>query len=103
MYAIICTGGKQLKVSVGDKVFVEKLDVEVDQEYTFEDVLLVDEDGKVKVGTPLVKGAKVTAKVLKQGRGKKLVVFKYRPKKHSASKKGHRQAYTALEILNIQA
>ena len=102
MYAIISTGGKQVKVSVGDKIFVEKLDVEANSEYTFDKVLLV-EDEKIKVGTPFVKGAKVTAKVLKHGRGKKLVVFKYRPKKHSASKKGHRQAYTALEILDIKA
>ena len=104
MYAIVSTGGKQVKVSVGDKIFVEKLEAEVNSEYVFENVLLVEDDkAKVKVGAPFVKGASVKAKVLKQGRGKKIVIFKYRPKKHSASKKGHRQAYTALEVLEINA
>ena len=97
MYAIIETGGKQIKVEVGQKIYTEKLDVEAGSTFTFDKVLLVSGDS-TKVGTPYVKGATVSAKVEKQGRGKKIVIFKYRPKKHSASKKGHRQAYTKLVV-----
>ena len=102
MYAIVETGGKQVKVEVGQPVFVEKLDVAEGETYTFDKVLLVSGD-ETKVGAPYVKGATVTAKVEKQGRGKKIVIFKYRPKKHSASKKGHRQSYTKLVIESINA
>ena len=102
MYAIVETGGKQVKVEVGQPVFVEKLDVAEGETYTFDKVLLVSGD-ETKVGAPYVKGATVTAKVEKQGRGKKIVIFKYRPKKHSASKKGHRQAYTKLVVEAINA
>jgi large subunit ribosomal protein L21 len=102
MYAIVETGGKQVKVEVGQPVFVEKLDVAEGETYTFDKVLLVSGD-ETKVGAPYVKGATVTAKVEKQGRGKKIVIFKYRPKKHSASKKGHRQSYTKLTIEAINA
>lgn len=102
MYAIVETGGKQYKVEVGEAVFVEKLEVAEGESYTFDKVLLVSGD-KVKVGSPYVKGATVTAKVEKQGRGQKIVIFKYRPKKHSASKKGHRQSYTKLVIESINA
>ena len=102
MYAIVETGGKQYKVEVGEAVFVEKLEVAESESYTFDKVLLVSGD-KVKVGSPYVKGATVTAKVEKQGRGQKIVIFKYRPKKHSASKKGHRQSYTKLVIESINA
>ncbi|MBQ9449466.1 MAG: 50S ribosomal protein L21 [Acholeplasmatales bacterium] len=97
MYAIVETGGKQVKVVVGESIFVEKLEVAEGETYTFDKVVLVSDD-KVLVGNPYVKGATVTAKVEKQGRGKKIVIFKYRPKKHSASKKGHRQAYTKLVV-----
>ena len=102
MYAIVETGGKQYKVEVGEAVFVEKLEVAEGESYTFDKVLLVSGD-KVKVGSPYVKGATVTAKVEKQGRGQKIVIFKYRPKKHSASRKGHRQSYTKLVIESINA
>ena len=102
MYAIVETGGKQVKVEVGQPVFVEKLDVAEGETYTFDKVLLVSGD-ETKVGAPYVKGATVTAKVEKQGRGKKIVIFKYRPKKHSVSKKGHRQSYTKLTIEAINA
>ena len=102
MYAIVETGGKQVKVEVGQPVFVEKLDVAEGETYTFDKVLLVSGD-ETKVGAPYVKGATVTAKVEKQGRGKKIVIFKYRPKKHSASKKGHCQSYTKLTIEAINA
>ena len=102
MYAIVETGWKQVKVEVGQPVFVEKLDVAEGETYTFDKVLLVSGD-ETKVGAPYVKGATVTAKVEKQGRGKKIVIFKYRPKKHSASKKGHRQSYTKLTIEAINA
>jgi len=97
MYAIVETGGKQVKVVVGESIFVEKLEAAEGETYTFDKVVLVSDD-KVLVGNPYVKGATVTAKVEKQGRGKKIVIFKYRPKKHSASKKGHRQAYTKLVV-----
>ena len=100
MYAIVETGGKQVKVVVGESIFVEKLEVAEGETYTFDKVVLVSDD-KVSVGNPYVKGATVTAKVEKQGRGKKIVIFKYCPKKHSASKKGHRQAYTKLVVESI--
>lgn len=104
MYAIIETGGKQVQVEVGQPVFVEKLNVEVGATYTFDKVLLVSKDDETTaIGTPYVKGATVTAKCEKQGRGKKILIFKYRPKKHSASRKGHRQSYTKLVIEAINA
>ncbi|MGM9969613.1 MAG: 50S ribosomal protein L21 [Anaeroplasma sp.] len=102
MYAIVETGGKQVKVEVGQAIYVEKLEVAEGETYTFDKVLLVSGD-ETKVGTPYVEGATVTAKCEKHGRGKKIVIFKYRPKKHSASKKGHRQAYTKFVIEAINA
>ena len=102
MYAIIETGGKQFKVSQGDQIFVEKLNVEEGSTYTFDKILLVAGDS-LKVGQPYVKGATVTAKVEKQGRGKKIIVFKYAPKKNERTKKGHRQAYTKLTVEAINA
>ena len=102
MYAIIETGGKQVKVEKDSVIFVEKLNVEAGETYTFDKVLLVSGDD-TKIGAPYVKGATVTAKVEKQGRGKKIVIFKYRPKKHSASRKGHRQSYTKLVVESINA
>lgn len=102
MYAIVETGGKQVKVVVGEPVFVEKLEVAEGETYTFDKVVLVSGD-ETKVGAPYVNGATVTAKVEKHGRGEKIVIFKYRPKKHSASKKGHRQAYTKLVVEAINA
>lgn len=104
MYAIVETGGKQVQVEVGQAIYVEKLEVAEGETFTFDKVLLVSsDDKKTVVGTPYVKGATVTAKCEKQGRGKKIVIFKYRPKKHSASKQGHRQAYTKLVVEAINA
>lgn len=102
MYAIIETGGKQLKVEEGQSIFVEKLDVEAGNEVTFDKVLFVGGD-TVKVGTPYVDGATVTAKVEKQGKAKKITVFKYKPKKNYKRKQGHRQPYTKLTIEKINA
>lgn len=100
MYAIIATGGKQYKVSQGDVVFVEKLDVAVDSTVSF-DVLLVGSDDGVKVGSPLVDGAKVEGKVLAQVKGEKIIVYKYKSKKNYHRKNGHRQPYTKVEITSI--
>ena len=102
MYALIETGGKQVKVEEKEVIFVEKLEANEGDTVTFDKVLLVS-DKSTKVGAPYVKGATVTAKVEKQGRGKKITIFKYKPKKHSASKMGHRQAYTKLTITAINA
>ena len=101
MYAVIVTGGKQYNVQVGDTLFVEKLNVEADSEVTFDQVLAVGEEGAVKVGTPVVAGATVTAKAIKNGKGKKLNIITYRPKKGSMVRKGHRQPYTKVEITAI--
>ena len=102
MYAIVETGGKQVKVEVGEAIYVEKVEVAEGESYTFDKVLLVAGD-ETKVGAPYVKGATVVAKCEKQGRGKKITIYKYRPKKHSASKKGHRQSYTKLVVEAINA
>ena len=102
MYAVIKTGGKQYRVSTGDKLRVEKLPGNVGDAVTFDQVLLVGGDA-LKLGKPLVGGAKVEAKITGQGLGKKLVVFKFRRRKNYRRKNGHRQPYTALEILNIVA
>ena len=101
MYAVIATGGKQYRVEKGSVIFVEKLDNEAGSEVTFEDVLAVGEDGSVKVGTPVVGGAKVSGKVVKNGKGKKINILTYRSKKHSMRKMGHRQPYTKIEITEI--
>ena len=98
MKAIFVTGGKQYYVSEGDTIYVEKLDVEAGKDVTFDNVLMVDG----KVGTPNVKGAKVVATVEKHGRQKKIIVFKYRPKKKYRLKQGHRQPYTKLTIKKIE-
>ena len=100
MYAVIATGGKQYRVSEGDVIFIEKIDAEVDSTVSF-DVLLVGNDGEVKVGTPLVEGAKVEGKVLGQVRGEKIIVYKYKSKKNYHRKNGHRQPYTKVEITKI--
>jgi len=103
MYAVVETGGKQLKVSQGDVVFVEKLKAEVGETVVLEKVLLVAGDDGVKVGQPLLTGAKVTAKVEGQGRDKKVVIFKYKSKKNYHKKQGHRQPFTKLRIESIEA
>ncbi len=103
MYAIIVTGGKQYRVEKGDVLFIEKLEVEADSEVKFDEVLAVGEEGKVKVGAPTIAGASVAAKVVKNGKGKKLNIITYRSKKHSARRMGHRQPYTKVEITEINA
>ncbi|AFH80108.1 TPA: 50S ribosomal protein L21 [Listeria monocytogenes] len=102
MYAIIETGGKQIKVEAGQEIYVEKLAGEVGDVITFDKVLFVGGDS-AKVGVPFVEGATVTAKVEKQGRAKKLTVYKYKPKKNYHKKQGHRQPYTKLTIDAINA
>lgn len=102
MYAIILSGGKQLKVEVGQTIFVEKLDATVGETFTFNNVLLIG-DKETKVGNPFIEGATVTAKVEKQGLGKKITVFKYKAKTNYRRKYGHRQPYTRLVIESINA
>lgn len=100
MYAIIETGGKQVRVEEGQEIYVEKLNLEADQEYIFDKVLMVG--GKsTKIGSPYVKGATVTAKFVKNGKQKKIIVYKYKPKKDYHKKQGHRQPYTKLIIEKI--
>jgi len=101
MYAIIETGGKQVRVEVGSKIYVEKLEAEVGSVITIDKVLLLG-DKSVKVGTPYVEGAKVTAKVEKQGLSKKIRVFKYKSKSNEHKTIGHRQPYTCLVIESIK-
>ena len=101
MYAVIKTGGKQYRVQQGDVIFVEKIDAQADEQVTFEEVLLVGNDGETKIGTPVVAGAKVEAKVLAQVKAKKIVVYKYKAKKNERKKQGHRQPYTKVEITAI--
>ena len=100
MYAIIQTGGKQYKVEAGDEILVEKLNAEVSSDVEF-DVLLVSDDAGVKVGKPVLEGVKASAKVLEHGKGEKVVVFRYKPKKNIRTKNGHRQPYTKVQILAI--
>ena len=101
MYAIIATGGKQYRVSEGDTIYVEKLDLEPDSEVTFP-VLMLGGD-TVTMGTPEVKGASVKGKVVRHGQGQKIVVFKYKAKKNYRRKQGHRQPFTQVEITAINA
>lgn len=100
MYAIIETGGKQVKVEKGQEVYIEKVTGEADEVVTFDKVLFVGGDD-VKVGTPFVEGATVTGKIVKQGRAKKITVYKYKPKKNYHKKQGHRQPYTKVVIEGI--
>ncbi len=102
-FAIIRTGGKQYRVSPGQKLKIEKIDAKAGAAISFEDVLLVADGEDVKIGTPTVKGAKVNAKILVQGRDKKKIVFKYHPKSRYRKKKGHRQPFTEVEITQIAA
>ncbi len=102
MYAILETGGKQIKVAVGDTIYVEKLDVNENETYTFDKVLLISDD-KLTVGNPYIEGATVKATVVKQGKSKKIIVFKYKAKSNYKRKYGHRQPYTSLTIDAINA
>ena len=101
MYAVIETGGKQYQVKPGDEVFVEKLDVNAEDAVTFDKVMVVGADDGIKVGAPYVDGASVTAKVIKNGKGKKVRVYKYKAKKGYHKRQGHRQPYTKVEIGKI--
>ena len=102
MYAIIESCGRQYKVSEGDVVFFEKLDVEEGKKITFDNVVLVSDDKKVEVGSPYVKGVKVEGKVVAHGKHKKIIVYKYKAKKNYRRTQGHRQPYTKIEITKIK-
>ena len=102
MLAVIKTGGKQYKVSPGEKIKIEKIEGEEGKEISFKEVLLLEEDGKVLLGTPTLKGVKVTGKIISQDRGKKVIIFKYKPKTRYKVKTGHRQYFTEVEITKIE-
>jgi len=101
MIAIIRTGGKQYLVQPGDKIKVEKLEKKEGEEFSFQDVLLIEKDKKIEIGTPVLK-MEVQAKVLSHGKGDKVIVYKYKPKKRESRKIGHRQPYTEVEIIGIK-
>lgn len=103
MYAVIETGGKQFRVKQGDTLDVEKLDANVGDTVTIDKVLLVEQDGVVKVGTPVIAGAKALLKVVEHGKGEKIIVFKYKAKKNYRRKQGHRQPYTRVLVEALQA
>ncbi len=102
MYAIIKTGGKQYKVSEGDEIIVEKLEVEENATVTFEEVLGIFDGEKIQVGKPVIKGAKVTATVVKNGKGPKIRIFKYKHKTNYRRRAGHRQPFTKVKIEKIE-
>ena len=102
MYAIIKTGGKQYRVAEGDVITIEKLDVAAEGTVSFDEVVTVVKDGDVKVGTPLVDGAKVTGTVLEHGKAKKILVFKYKAKSNYRRRQGHRQPFTKVRIEKIE-
>ena len=103
MYAIIEACGRQYKVENGMEVFFEKLDVEEGKKVTFDKVILISDNGKVEVGNPTIAGAKVEGKVVSNGRGKKILVYKYKAKKNERKTRGHRQDYTKVEITSIKS
>ncbi|KLU66102.1 50S ribosomal protein L21 [Desulfosporosinus acididurans] len=103
MYAVIETGGKQFKVQEGDEIFVEKLEANVGDTVTIDKVLLLEKEGAVKVGTPVVAGASAVLKVVEHGKGAKVIVFKYKAKKNYRRKQGHRQPYTKVRVEALQA
>lgn len=103
MHAIIVTGGKQYKVTEGDVLYIEKLEVEAGDKITFDKVLAVLDGDNATFGTPVVSGASVEANVVKNGKGKKVIVFKYKPKKNYCRRQGHRQPYTKIEITKVNA
>ena len=102
MFAIIQTGGKQYKVNEGDIIFVEKLGVEEGEDFKFENVLAISNDNGFVTGAPYVSGASVTAKVVRNGKAKKIYVMKYKAKKNEKKKIGHRQPYTKVQITKIE-
>ena len=101
MKAVIVTGGKQYTVAEGDVLYIEKLEVEAEATVKFDQVLAVLDGENTKIGTPVVEGAKVEAKVVKNGKGKKITIFRYKAKKNEKKKIGHRQPYTKVEITKI--
>ena len=103
MFAVIETGGKQYKVNEGDVIFVEKLEAEAGDTVTFDRVLALSDGDGIRTGSPILDGAKVTANVVKNGKGKKIYVMTYKPKKNEKRKLGHRQPYTKVEIAAINA
>lgn len=102
MLAVIKTGGKQYKVAPGQKIKIEKLNIQEGEAVTFNEVLLIGDDKTLDIGSPFIENAKVSGKVIKQGRGEKLVIFKFKPKKRYKVKKGHRQSFTEVEITDIK-
>jgi len=100
--AVIKTGGKQYLVSPGKKIKIEKIKGEKGEKVSFREVLLVEKNKKIETGTPLVKGARVDGKILSQGKGEKIIIFKYKPKTRYKVKKGHRQFFTEVEITKIE-
>ena len=103
MYAVIKTGGKQYRVSAGDKLKIEKLEAEIGSEITFDQVLMVGDGADIKMGAPMLRGAAVTATVLNQARGDKIKIFKMRRRKHYRKSQGHRQYFTEVQIGGITA
>lgn len=101
MYAIIATGGKQYRVSEGDTIYIEKLDASPDSEVSFP-VLMISGD-EIRTGSPVIEGASVTGKVVRHGRGQKIIVYKFKAKKNYRRKQGHRQPFTKVEITGITA
>ncbi len=102
MFAVIETGGKQYKVNEGDVIFVEKLEAEAGDTVTFDRVLALSDGDGIRTGSPILDGAKVTANVVKNGKGKKIYVMTYKPKKNEKKKNGHRQPYTKVQIDKIE-
>ena len=103
MLAVIKTGGKQYLVSPGKKIKIEKIEKEVGEEVIFPEVLLLEKQKHLEIGTPLVEGVKVVGKVISQGKGEKVIIFKYKAKTRYKVKKGHRQPFTEVEILKIES
>ena len=102
MYAVVKTGGKQYRVSAGDRLRIEKIPGNVGDDVSFEEILMIGGTDDVKIGTPDVKGAKVTGKIMEQGRAKKIIVFKFKRRKGYKKKQGHRQSFTNVEITGIE-
>ena len=102
MLAVIKTGGKQYLVSPGQKIKIEKINKKEGSEITFKEVLLLEKGKKLEIGTPLVKGAKVVGKIIRQGKGKKIIVLKYKAKTRYKKRKGHRQLFTEAEIVKVE-
>jgi large subunit ribosomal protein L21 len=103
MYAVIATGGKQYRVSVGDEIFIEKIEGEAGEAVKFNEVLAISDDNGMKTGNPEIDGAVVDGEIVKQGKQKKVIVFKYSAKKGYRNKNGHRQPYTRVRIVKINA